>query len=50
VFHLILAMTVFLAVWRSLFWYHTVITSAPLPAMSWCETWERIVLLLLFIS
>jgi len=43
-------MTVFLAVWRSLFWYHAVITSVPLPAMSWFETWERIVLLLVFIS
>jgi len=33
VFLLILAMTVFLAVCRSPFWYHAVITSAPLPVM-----------------
>jgi len=38
VFHLILAMTVFLAVWHSLVWYHAVITSAPLPAKSGFET------------
>jgi len=50
VFHLILAMTVFLAAWRSLFWYHAVITSAPLPAMSGFKAWERIVLLFIFIS
>jgi len=50
VFQLMLAMTSFLAVWRSLFWYHAVITPVPLPAKSGFETCERIVPLLVFIS
>jgi len=49
VFHLIFTMTVFLAVWRSLFWNHAVITSIPLPAKSGFKTWERNVLFV-FIS
>jgi len=35
---------IFLATSRSLFWYHAVIASAPLPVKSGFKTWERIVL------
>jgi len=31
-------------------WYHAVITPTPLPAKSGFQTWQRIVLLLVFIS